>query len=321
MMKTSLLKICLASTILLLGARVDTVRQIEMYSRDYVPFTKSTFLERLDSEATLKFTLDDELPVLDGATALFPIYGSFAEAVYPPECQIKDFVKFSKTDYAYKELISGENDIIFVAEPSKEQLEMAKEAGLEFNMYPIGYEAFVFIVNATNPVESLTLQQIKDVYSGKIKNWKKVGGKWQKIRPFQRAKNSGSQTAFVKMMGKDFDLIPPETHKELTLMDGIIDVVSDYENHANAIGYTFRYFLENMNKNPNVKMLKVNGIAPSVENIRKKTYPLIDNFYAITIKGRESENTKKLIAWICSKQGQELIEKVGYVSLGTDAIK
>ena len=104
-------------------------------------------------------------------------------------------------------------------------------------------------------------------------------------------------------------------------MDGIIDVVSDYENHANAIGYTFRYFLENMNKNPNVKMLKVNGIAPSVENIRKKTYPLIDNFYAITIKGRESENTKKLIAWICSKQGQELIEKVGYVSLGTDAIK
>ncbi|MBQ1592846.1 MAG: substrate-binding domain-containing protein, partial [Treponema sp.] len=140
-------------------------------------------------------------------------------------------------------------------------------------------------------------------------------GKWKKIRPFQRARNSGSQTAFVKMMGKDFDLIPPETHKKLTFMDGIIDVVSDYENHDNAIGYTFRYFLRNMNKNPDVKMLKINGIDPSVENIKNKTYPLTGNFYAVTIKGKESENTKKLIKWILSDEGQELVNKVGYVPL------
>jgi phosphate transport system substrate-binding protein len=317
-MKKIILKICLAAIILMLVScisTVQTVEQKEIYSGHYIPFKHSKNLAHLDSESTLKFTNDDNIPVMDGATALFPIYCSFAEAVYPADCKINDFVHFEKTTGAYKRLISGEDDIIFVAEPSKEQLETAKEKGVEFNMYPIGYEAFVFIVNAKNPGDSLTLQQIKDIYSGKIKNWKKVGGKWQTIKPFQRAKNSGSQTAFVKIMGKDFDLIPPKTHKIMTLMDGMVNVVSDYENHNNAIGYTFRYFLESMNKSVDVKMLKINGVEPSVENIKNKTYPLTDNFYAITIKGKESENTKKLIEWILSDEGQKLVEKVGYVPL------
>lgn len=317
-MKKLFLTLCLATSILMFASCVShvlKVEQQEMYSLYYVPFRQSESLAHLDSDSTLKFTNDDNLPVIDGATALFPVYCSFAEAVYPSACNVEYFIRFSGTNWAYEKLISGEDDIIFVAEPSKEQKEMAKERGVEFNMYPIGCEAFVFIVNARNPVESLTLQQIKDIYSGKITSWRKVGGKWKKIRPFQRARNSGSQTAFVKMMGKDFDLIPPETHKKLTFMDGIIDVVSDYENHDNAIGYTFRYFLRNMNKNPGVKMLNINGVEPSLENIKNKTYPLADNFYAVTIKGKESENTKKLIKWILSDEGQELVNKVGYVPL------
>lgn len=115
-------------------------------------------------------------------------------------------------------------------------------------------------------------------------------------------------------MGKKIDLLPPETHK-VSGMDGLIDVVSDYQNHDNAIGYSFRYYVEKMKNNKNIKMLKLNGIAPTLENIRNKTYPIADNFYAITIKGRESEETKKFINWILSEQGQELIEKVGYVAL------
>ena len=292
-----------------------TMEQPEMYSGNYTPFEKSENLAHLDSKSTLKFSKDDDLPVLDGATALFPIYCSFVEAVYPKNCNIQDVVFFTKTSKAYERLIEGKNDIIFVAEPSKQQREMAKEKGIEFNMYPIGYEAFVFIVNRRNPVDSLTIQQIKDIYSGKITNWKEVGGRWQKIRPFQRPTNSGSQTAFVKVMGKDFDLIPPETHKVATSMGGMLDRVSDYENHDNAIGYTFRYFLETMNDSSEIKMLKINGVAPTRENIRNKTYPITDNFYAITVKGRETENTKKLIEWIVSEQGQEIIDKVGYVPL------
>ena len=291
-----------------------TVGQRAQFSYQYVPFKKSENLAHLDSESNLKFTKGDKLPVIDGATAMFPIYCSFVEAVYPSDCDIEEVVKFNKTTDAYKALIEGKDDIIFVAQPSKQQLAAAKEAGIEFNMYPIGYEAFVFIVNRKNPVDNLSLQQIKDIYTGKITNWKELGGKDQAIRPFQRDTNSGSQTAFIAVMGKDVELLPPETH-QVSGMDGLIDVVSDYQNHSNAIGYSFRYYVENMKTDINIKILKLNGIEATRENIRNKTYPITDNFYAITVKDRESENTKKFIEWILSEQGQELIEKVGYVPL------
>lgn len=280
----------------------------------YMPFTNSKELSHLDKESSLHFSKDDKFPVVDGATALLPIYCSFVEAVYPSDCEIKSFVKYNTTIGAYENLIEGKTDIIFVAQPSEDQIESAKKAGIEFNMYPIGYEAFVFLVNKNNSVDGLTLQQVKDIYTGKITNWKSVGGKNRLIRPFQRDSNSGSQTAFLAVMGKEIDLLPPETHK-VSGMDGLIDVVSDYQNHDNAIGYSFRYYVEKMKNNKNIKMLKLNGIAPTLENIRNKTYPITDNFYAITIKGRESEETKKFINWILSEQGQELIEKVGYVAL------
>lgn len=291
-----------------------TVGQQSSYYGYYMPFTESKKLAHLDVESTLHFSKDEELPVIDGATALFPVYCSFVEAVYPSDCEIKNYVNFNTTKEAYQKLIDGENDIIFVAKPSKAQLESAKEAGIEFNMYPIGYEAFVFIVNKKNPVKTLTVQQIKDIYTGKITNWKEVGGKNLSIRPFQRDENSGSQTAFVSLMGKEVDLLSPETHKVFG-MDGLVDVVSDYQNHANAIGYSFRYYIESMEDSRNLKILHLNGIEATCENIRNKSYPITDNFYAITVKGKESENTKKFIDWILSEQGQELIEKVGYVPL------
>lgn len=292
-----------------------TVNQPTLYSSSYMPFTNSENLARLDTESTLKFTKDDDLPVVDGATALFPIYCSFVEAVYPSDCNVRNLVNFNKTTGAYENLINGKDDIIFVAQPSKEQLEAAEKTGIEFNMYPIGYEAFIFIVNQKNPVDNLTVEQIKDIYTGKITNWKELGGNDKEIRPFQRETNSGSQTAFLAVMGKDAELLKPETHKVIDAMGGLIDEVSDYQNHSNAIGYSFRYYVQNMKKNVNIKILKLNGVEASKETIKNKTYPITDNFYAITVKDRETENTKRFIEWILSSQGQELVDKVGYVSL------
>lgn len=300
-----------------------------LYQSDYLPFTESNKLYSLKEDSSLKFSENDELPVIDGATALLPVYCSFAQAVYPEntECwaeirnerahesdEEKVIIDYSNTIYAYEALIKGERDIIFTAKPSKEQLQAAEEAGIEFNLTPIGYESFVFIVNSKNPVDSLTVSQIKDIFTGKITNWKEVGGKNMEIRPFQRDKNSGSQTAFLTFMGSDANILPPETHQVFG-MDGLVDVVSDYQNHKNAIGYSFRYYIETMMNNPGVKMLALNGIEPTKENIQNKTYPFFDTFFAVTVKGRESENTKKFIEWILSEQGQEIVDKVGYVKI------
>lgn len=291
------------------------VSQKELSSYYYKPFTDSPYLARLDEKVSLQFTLDEELPRLDGATALFPVYCSFVEATYHKQADIKSLVQFSRTTKAYENLIKGETDIIFVAGPSKEQMAMAKEAGVEFQMYPIGYEAFVFIVNSKNPVSNISIQQIRDIYSGKITRWSELGGNNAKIRPFQRDKNSGSQTAFEKIFGKENEMLAPEMRQVASGMGGLVDAVADYENHSNAIGYSFRYYIETMENNPGIKILSLNGIAPTKETIRNKTYPICDSFYAITVKSRETENVKRFIEWMQGSQAQTLIEKVGYVGL------
>lgn len=104
-------------------------------------------------------------------------------------------VTCSGTVNAYERLITGRTDMIFAAAPSQEQLEMARRAAKELHLTPIGREAFVFFVNSRNPVEGLTVEQIQGIYTGQITNWNQVGGKNQPIRPFQRLKSSGSQSA------------------------------------------------------------------------------------------------------------------------------
>ena len=291
-----------------------TVAERSLSHRDYLPFTDSPHLVSLGRPPALQFSSAQELPVVDGATAMFPLYCSFVENTYPKDCNIREFVHFSTTEGAYENLIKGGCDIIFAGPPSRQQLLAAQEQNLEFALHPIGHEAFVFIVNEENPVSNITVQQAKDIYTGNITNWKELGGKNQPIRPFQREENSGSQTAFLAIMGNDENLISPEI-RAVAGMDGLVDVVADYQNHGNALGYSFRYFVETMKGTVGIKILSLNGIPPTKQNIRNKTYPVTGNFYAITIHGRESENTRKFIDWIVSAEGQEIVEHVGYVPL------
>ena len=98
-------------------------------------------------------------------------------------------------------------------------------------------------------------------------------------------------------------------------MVGIINQVSDYKNKTNSIGFSFRYYMEGIIKNPNVKLLKVDGVEPNVENIKNDKYPITASLYAVTYKDNENENVSKLIDWVLSEEGQEIIEKTGYVGI------
>ena len=179
-------------------------------------------------------------------------------------------------------------------------------------MTPIAKEAFVFIVNKDNPVTDLLLEQIQDIYQKKIKNWKEVGGNDERIKPFQRPDNSGSQTIMLAMVMKDKTLPKPLMEETAAMMGGVIDQVAAYRNYSSAIGYSFCYFATGMAPNDNIKLLAVNGIEPTVENIRNGSYPFVIDAYAVTA-GTKNENAYTLIQWILSEQGQNFIEKCGYV--------
>lgn len=280
----------------------------------YQPFAKSNQLKRLDDPATLM--IGNHYPRLDGATAAFPVYGAIVQEIYKGlnESGVNDFVQCTKTNVAYQRLIDNEIDIFFGAQPSSEQRQQAKDKGIVFTMTPIAKEAFVFFVNVENPVNSLTLQEIQDVYQKKITNWKQLGGNDEAILPFQRPVNSGSQTIMLAKVMKDKTLPKPLYEEYAEGMGGIISEVASYRNYTSSIGYSFRYYATGMKSNSNIKLLAIDGIEPTVENIRNGTYPFTVDVYAVT-SGSTNKNTQLLIDWILSAQGQAFIEKIGYVGV------
>ncbi|MGF7045908.1 phosphate transport system substrate-binding protein [Paenibacillus sp. DS2015] len=275
-------------------------------------------LPRLAEQATFKIEDPQDMLIMDGAEAAFPVYSAFAQATYalPGLGESKGtIVTFTNTIYAYERLLSGEVDIYFGAEPSANQLEMAKESGRELVMTPIGKEAFVFFVNENNAIKGLAVSEIQDIYSGKTRNWKELGGKNKKIIAFQRPENSGSQTLLEKIMA-DVPLIKPLKEEVPRGMGGILEQVADYRNYDNAIGFSFRFFATGMNQSTGIKLLAINDVEPNVEHISKGTYPFVANLYAITLK---KDKPKPMIApfleWMQGPQGQHLVEEVGYVKL------
>ena len=282
---------------------------VNLYS--YVPYSKKTRAVFLDTISTLK--LETDLPILDGATALYPVYSAFAQAVYPKkkyELYWREVV-CNNTIRAYENLINRTADIIFVAPPSKKQLEVAEKEGVNFRYTPIGKEAFVFFVNSQNPINDFTVEQLQAIYSGEITNWKELGGNDEAIRPFQRNENSGSQTAFLHFM-QDKTIMEPPMEDVMQFMIGIVTQTADYKNYGNAIGFSFRFYVKEMVKNEEVKILKINGVYPDLETIGNGTYPMSSPFFAVTLTENNKPNVTKLLEWIVSEQGQYLVKKTGY---------
>ncbi|CAH1055018.1 substrate-binding domain-containing protein [Paenibacillus pseudetheri] len=295
---------------------IATVDDREVNLVQYEPFAENTKAVTLDKPST--YRIDNDLPKLDGATALYPLYSAFVQSAYPAASYNPyDFqtsqVICSSTPEAYKRLIEGETDIIFVAAPSLAQQKHAKRKGVELKLTPIGREAFVFFVNKRNEVTRLSTAQLKDIYAGKITNWKDVGGANNRIRAFQRPEDSGSQTMLQKFMG-DTTLMTPPKEDVADIMSGIIKQTSSYRNYKNALGYSFLFYASEMNQSGEIALLAIDGVKPDKESIRSGQYPLATEFYAVTV-GSDNPNIQPFLDWMQSAQGQELVEKTGYTSL------
>ncbi len=290
---------------------IDTSPNIDV--NQYLPFKEDSKIVMLDKEASLKLT--EDLPVVDGAAAVFPVYSAFVNATYPDTVELYDGTfEYNNTVGGYMLLAEKQTDIFFGAYPSDDQIAYAEEMGTEFEYTPIGSEAFVFFVHKDNPVESLTVEQLQGIYSGEITNWKEVGGADEKIVAFQRNEGSGSQSMLVRFMdGKQIMKAPSEQVNDL--MSGIIERVSDYKSTTASIGFSFRYYVEGIIQNPNIKMISIDGVAPTVENIKNGSYPVVGPLYAVTYKGNENENVDLLLEWVLSEEGQEIIEKTGYAGV------
>lgn len=259
----------------------------------------------------------ENFPRLDGSTATAPLGRAIAAVLLgESEDEVSDLINFSRTTESYRELMRGNRDLVIAAEPNEAVFDEMKEAGFEIEMEPFAMDALVFMVNAGNPVESLTLEQLRGIYTGEITNWSEVGGEDAEIVAFQRNAESGSQVLMEKLVMDGTEMIDPPEGYMLSSMGGLMDAVKGYDNSSNAIGYSVYYYAHDMQMADGLKLIAVDGVEPNQDTIRSGDYPFLNPYY-VAIDAAEPENsmTRVLFDWILGPDGQKLVDMQGYVAV------
>jgi phosphate transport system substrate-binding protein len=291
------------------------------------------------------FTLDN-YPKVDCSTSTLPlniliackalgiryewVKGEMFSVIQPILKSKKNAQKFdekilwSQTHYSIINLIDKKADITLSARKmSPDEKTYADAAGVSLIETPIALDAFVFIINPENPITSITIEQIQDIYTGKITKWSEVGDVsswWQiagnpaysNIRPYVRNPNSGSQELMESLVMKDMDIDEfPVSWEEISSMTGANEMVAS-DDHA--ICYAVYYFIEYMHR-VQIKKLSIGGIYPGKENISNNIYPLTTEVYAMIRSDLDkSSMAYKLYELLQTEAGKKVISESGYVT-------
>jgi len=275
---------------------------------------ESTQTSKIDPVELLAAMTLENFPRIDGSTATIPLaIGLMTEITGCSESDVEERTVFSMTDPSYHQLAQGNADLLLVYAPAqitRNELDIDNK----MEMFEIGLDALVFFVNADNPVDSLTSDQIRGIYSGEITNWNEVGGNDVEIVPFQRPELSGSQTLMNELMMKDTIKIPPtQENISESMADSIRDVAA-FDAQASAIGYSVYYYAKNMYANPDLKFIAVDGVLPSNESINSGDYGYTNPFYCVLPLDPTAE-AKVIFEYLLSEDGQRLLESCGYVPI------
>lgn len=259
-------------------------------------------------------------PKVDASLATQPLTDAFAKNFIGEEVLAENVINYSNTHPAYIKLINDEVDLIVVTEPSEEELQLAKDKGVELEVIPVVKEGFVFYVNSNNTVENLTTEQIQKIYTGEITNWKEVGGADEDIIPYQRPVNSGSQTGMLSLVMKNLKLMDAPKENLIDTMEEIINLVSSYKNGKNSIGYSYYYYATTMFQTidetvaSNIKLLGIDGVKPNNQTIKDSSYPFTTAYYIVINKADDENSASRILAnQMLSARGQKVAEEAGYV--------
>jgi hypothetical protein len=256
----------------------------------------------------------ENYPVVDGSTAAIPLaIGLVQKITGCTEAQAEESIDFNTTDASYYALAEGKSELLLVYAPSQPTIDEL-DVFSTMDVREIGLDALVFIVNEDNPIDSLTSDQIRDIYSGKITNWSEVGGEDLEIVAFQRPELSGSQTLMLNLMMKDTTMMASTTETISAGMADIIEDISAYDNSANAIGYSVFYYAKNMYTQPGLKFIAVDDVIPSNETINNREYGFINAFYGV-LPLEPNPLAEAMLTWLLTEEGQQLLTDCGYVPI------
>lgn len=242
--------------------------------------------------------------VVDGSTTVGPIAKAFAEYYMGKHQDVNITVSESGSGNGAKSLINAGCDVATMSRPMKNsERKAAQEAGILAIEHVVAMDGIAIAVHPSNPRANLTIEQIRDIYTGKIRNWKELGGPDLPIVVISRDTNSGTYESFETLVLKGAKIAG---NVEYVGSNGAIRqrVMST----PSAVGYVGLAFTEGL------KTLTVNGVDVSPETVTSRKYPVARALYMYT-NGRPKAGTPlhDFINLSGTPEGQKIVEDTGFV--------
>ncbi|MGP8152723.1 MAG: PstS family phosphate ABC transporter substrate-binding protein [Smithella sp.] len=243
--------------------------------------------------------------VIKGSTTVLPIAQAVLEAYMKENKGVQISLSGGGSGEGIKALIDQSTDIADSSrEIKKEEIKLAESKGVKPVAHVIAYDAIMPVVNPKNNVQGLSIDQLSQIYQGKITNWKEVGGADLKIIVISRDSSSGTFDSWDNFVMKKARVA--QTAQMLASNGAVLTAVAK---NKYAIGYLGMGYVNN-----SVKGLKVNGVMASAQTALSKQYPMSRELYMYT-NGEPKGEVAKFIAFVKSPKGQEIVKKEGFVPL------
>jgi phosphate transport system substrate-binding protein len=244
--------------------------------------------------------------VIRGSNTIGEELGPRLIAEYKKDHPTADFDLAPKaTGYGMASLIAGQCDIAGASRlPISEEQELASMRGVQLADYVIGAYGVAVMENASNPVGNLTTNQVRDIFTGVIRNWKDVGGPDAPIHLYVRDPISGTYLGFRELAMEN----KPYGHAQM-LFTNYAAIVQAVGEDPNGIGYSSLGFA----KSGGVKAVSIGGVEPSIDAVNKHVYPYARILHLYTNKGQEPPTAHDFIQFVVSPHGQEIVQQMGFV--------
>jgi phosphate transport system substrate-binding protein len=230
-------------------------------------------------------------------------------------------IQHSGTHGSYMSLIEGQADFILVARPpSDDELHAARARWVDLELRAVALDAFVFLVSTQNSVDDLSVETIRDIYTGKVTRWGELGASigeggadGDPISAYSRNPNSGSQELMETLVMRGATMIEAPDMMLPSMMGPLSAIAGD----ASGIGYSVYYYATFMLPTEGVKLIGVDGVSPTSANIADRSYPLTTEVYAVIREGLPDDHSAVLLRdWLLGTGGQTVVEESGYVPVG-----
>lgn len=231
---------------------------------------------------------------ISGSTSVGPLMEKIQEKYEEENGNITLEIQQNGSGAGIKDVISGISEIGMSSRELKDDEKTSVQGTI------VAYDGIALLVNPENPVKNISLEDVKKIYTGKITNWKELGGDDSAIVVVSREEGSGTRDAFQEIVGYESE----ELIKDATISDGSGAVKTIVAGNKNAIGFASFEFIDNT-----VKALEIDDVAPTAENVKAGEYKISRPYILVTKEGSLTEEGQNLIGFVLSAEGQQIVEE------------